>query len=64
MIDAAADGSIHGLWIQGEYIVQSDHNESHVRAALEKLEFLVVQEIFFSETCHFADVILPAASYL
>ena len=64
MIDAAADGSIHGLWIQGEDIVQSDPNESHVRAALEKLEFLVVQEIFFSETCHFADVILPAASYL
>ena len=64
MIDAAADGSMHGLWIQGEDIVQSDPNESHVRAALEKLEFLVVQEIFFSETCHFADVILPAASYL
>lgn len=64
MIDAAAEGSIHGLWIQGEDIVQSDPNETHVRAALEKLDFLVVQELFFSETCHYADVILPAASYL
>ena len=64
MIDAAAAGSIRGLWIQGEDIAQSDPNESHVRAALETLDFLVVQEIFFSETCHFADVILPAASYL
>jgi formate dehydrogenase major subunit len=64
MIDAAADGSIRGLWIQGEDIAQSDPNESHVRAALEALDFLVVQEIFFSETCHFANVILPSASYL
>ena len=64
MIDAAVAGSIHGLWIQGEDIVQSDPNESHVRKALDKLDFLIVQELFFSETCHFADVILPAASYL
>ena len=64
MIDAAAEGSIRGLWIQGEDIVQSDPNETHVRAALDKLDFLVVQELFFSETCHYADVILPAASYL
>ena len=64
MIDAAAEGSIHGLWIQGEDIAQSDPNESHVREALERLDFLVVQEIFFSETCHYADVILPAASYV
>ena len=64
MIDAAAAGSMHALWIQGEDIAQSDPNESHVRAALDALDFLVVQEIFFSETCHYADVILPAASYL
>ena len=64
MIDAAAAGAIRGLWIQGEDIAQSDPNETHVKAALEALDFLVVQEIFFSETCHFADVILPAASYL
>lgn len=64
MIDAAATGDIRGLWIQGEDIVQSDPNQTHVKAALEKLDFLVVQEIFFSETCPYADVILPAASYL
>ena len=64
MIDGAAEGSIRGLWIQGEDIAQSDPNQSHVIRALTKLDFLVVQEIFFSETCQFADVILPAASYL
>ena len=64
MIDAAAEGSMHGLWIQGEDIVQSDPNQTHVIEALTKLDFLVVQELFFSETAHYADVILPAASYL
>ncbi|MBT8037834.1 MAG: formate dehydrogenase subunit alpha [Verrucomicrobiae bacterium] len=64
MVDAAAAGSLHGLWIQGEDIVQSDPNESHVIEALNRLDFLVIQELFHSETCRYADVILPAASYL
>ena len=64
MIDAAARGDIHALWIQGEDVVQSDPNETHVREALSHLDFLVVQELFFSETCHYAHVILPAAAAL
>ena len=64
MIDAAAKGDIHALWIQGEDVVQSDNNETHVREALSNLDFLVVQELFFSETCHYAHVILPAAAAL
>jgi formate dehydrogenase alpha subunit len=64
MIDAAARGDIHALWMQGEDVVQSDPNETHVRKALSNLDFLVVQELFFSETCHYAHVILPAAGAL
>nr|MDJ0774630.1 formate dehydrogenase subunit alpha [Mastigocoleus sp. MO_167.B18] len=64
MIDAAARGDIHALWIQGEDVVQSDPNETHVREALSNLDLLVVQELFFSETCHYAHVILPAAAAL
>ena len=64
MIDAAARGDIHALWIQGEDVVQSDPNETQVRKGLSNLDFLVVQELFFSETCHYAHVILPAAAAL
>jgi len=64
MIDAAARGEIHALWIQGEDIVQSDPNEAHVIEALSKLDFLVIQELFFSETARFAHLVLPAAAAL
>jgi formate dehydrogenase alpha subunit len=64
MVDAAAKGSIKALWIQGEDIVQSDPNETHVREALSNLDFLVIQELFFSETCPYAQIILPAAAAL
>lgn len=64
MIEAAARGDIRSLWIQGEDVVQSDPNETHVRKGLANLDFLVIQELFFSETCHYAHVILPAAAAL
>ena len=64
MIDAAARGSIRALWIQGEDVAQSDPNEAHVVEALSRLEFLVVQELFFSETARFAHLVLPAAAAL
>jgi predicted molibdopterin-dependent oxidoreductase YjgC len=64
MLDAAAEGRIRALWIQGEDIVQSDPNEKHVVEALDTLDFLVVQELFLSETTRFADLVLPAAGYL
>lgn len=64
MFDAALSGAIRGLWIQGEDVAQSEPNERHVRAALAALDLLVVQELFISETAHYAHLILPAASVL
>ncbi len=64
MIDAAACGRIRGLWIMGEDVAQSDPNQTHVIEALAGLEFLVVQELFFSETARYAHLILPAAAAL
>lgn len=64
MLDGAAEGRIKVLWIQGEDVVQSDPQESHVRAALERLELLVVQELFLSPTAEYAHLVLPAAGAL
>jgi len=64
MIDGAARGEIRGLWIQGEDVVQSDPNRSHVIEALENLDFLVVQELFLTETAQYAHLVLPAAGAL
>ncbi len=61
MLTAAREGALRGLWIQGEDIAQSDPNQHHVEAALSRLEFLVIQEIFPSETQAFAHLVLPAA---
>ncbi|MBM4336494.1 MAG: formate dehydrogenase subunit alpha [Deltaproteobacteria bacterium] len=61
MLAAAHEGALRGLWIQGEDIAQSDPNQHHVEAALSRLEFLVIQEIFPSETQAFAHLVLPAA---
>ena len=62
-IDAAADGNLKALYIMGENPMMSDPDQNHVRKALEKLEFIVVQDIFPTPTSEYADVILPAASY-
>jgi len=59
----AKEGKIKGLYIIGEDPVTSDPNISEVRRALEKLEFLVVQEIYMSPTAQMADVVLPGASF-
>jgi formate dehydrogenase alpha subunit len=61
MLDAAAKKQIKALWMQGEDVAQSDPNQSHVIEALKALELLVVQEMFFSETAHFAHLVLPSA---
>jgi predicted molibdopterin-dependent oxidoreductase YjgC len=61
MLDAAANGKIKALWMQGEDVAQSDPNQTHVLEALNALELLVVQEMFFSETARFAHLVLPAA---
>ncbi len=59
----ALNGSIRGMYMMGENPFLSDPNVNKVRKALANLEFLVVQDIFLTETAEFADVILPATSF-
>jgi len=63
MIPACEDGRVRALYILGEDPVMSDPNTSHIRHCLEKCEFLVLQEIFPSETSAFADILLPGVSF-
>lgn len=63
MMNAAAEGQIKAIYIMGENPVLSDPDSNHVVEALKNLEFLVVQEIFLSETAELADVVLPSASF-
>jgi len=64
MLEAAEGGRLRALWIQGEDPMQSDPDEAHVARALEALDFLVVQELFLTETARRAEVVLPAAGFL
>lgn len=61
--DAIIEGDIRSLYIFGENPVLSDPNNSHFLKAVNKLNFLVVQDIFLTETARFADVVLPAACW-
>ncbi|MBL6933001.1 MAG: formate dehydrogenase subunit alpha [Rhodospirillales bacterium] len=63
IMDAIHAGSIKGMYIMGENPAMSDPDVSHARAALAALEHLVVQDIFLTETAHFADVVLPATAF-
>jgi formate dehydrogenase alpha subunit len=63
MIDAAYRKNIKALYLVGENPALSDPDVQHVREALARLEFLVVQDIFLSETAKFAHVVLPGASF-
>jgi len=62
IMNAAHQGSIKGMYIMGENPVVTDPHQTHTIEALDKLEFLVVQDIFETETAAYADVILPASS--
>ncbi len=64
MMDQAVAGKLKAMYILAEDIAQSDPDTAHIVAALENLDFLVVQEIFMSETAKYADVILPGATFL
>lgn len=64
MFDAAIEGKLKAIWIIGEDVVQTDPNTQKVIQALESTDFVVVQEIFMTETANYADVILPASSFL
>ena len=63
IMHAALDGKIKGMYVMGENPAMSDPNLNHARAALASLDHLVVQDIFLTETCAFADVILPASGW-
>lgn len=63
MMDAAHNGELKALYILGENPMLSDPDITHVEHALEKLEFLVVQDLFLTETAMLADVVLPGASF-
>ena len=63
IMHAIADDKIHGMYIMGENPAMSDPNLNHARKALTKLDCLVVQDIFMTETAYFADIILPASAF-
>jgi formate dehydrogenase alpha subunit len=63
MTEAMLEGSLKGLYVMGENPVLSDPNMHHTLQAFKNLDFLVVQDIFLTETAELADVVLPAASF-
>ena len=64
MIDAVYAGKLRALYMAGEDMISADSNANHVAGGFEKLDFFIVQDIFFTETCRYADVVLPAAPAL
>jgi predicted molibdopterin-dependent oxidoreductase YjgC len=63
MTNAAAEGKLKALYVMGENPVLSDPDANHVEEALRKLDFLVVQDVFLSETAQLADIVLPGAVF-
>ncbi|MDO9043764.1 MAG: formate dehydrogenase subunit alpha [Methanobacteriaceae archaeon] len=63
ILENAAEGKIKAVYIMGENPLLSEPDIQNVKKALENLEFLVVQDIFLTETAQLADVVLPAASF-
>jgi formate dehydrogenase major subunit len=63
IMDAAYEGRIKGLYVEGENPAMSDPNAHHAREGIAKLEHLVVQDIFLTETAYLADVVLPASAW-
>jgi len=63
-LNAAHRGEIRGLYIMGENPAMSDPDIAHARAALARLDHLVVQDIFLTETAALADVVLPASAWV
>ena len=64
IMDAVHAGDIRGMYILGENPAMSDPDVEHARDALAKLDHLVVQDIFLTETANYADVILPATAFV
>ncbi len=63
MLDMALYGKVKAMYVMGEDPVLTDPDANHVRKALDSLEFMVVQDLFMTETAKYADVFLPAACY-
>jgi len=63
MFDAMYDGKLKGLYVMGENPYLSDPDQNHIIKAMETIDFMVVQDLFMTETAAYADVILPAAAY-
>jgi formate dehydrogenase major subunit len=63
IMNAIHAGQIHGMYIEGENPAMSDPDLQHAREALVKLDHLVVQDLFVTETAFHADVILPASAF-
>jgi formate dehydrogenase alpha subunit len=63
MMDAAVEGKLKAMYIMGEDPVLTDPDANHIKKAMQKMDFVVAQEIFMSETAKYADVILPGASF-
>jgi predicted molibdopterin-dependent oxidoreductase YjgC len=63
IVQAAAEKKVHGMLIMGENPLLTDPNLRHAREAFRSLDFLVVQDIFMTETARLAHVVLPAASF-
>ncbi len=64
MWDAALAGTLKSLWVIGYDVAQTDPNLKKVHAALKNLEFLIVQDLFLSETAKLAHLVIPGASFL
>ena len=63
MMNNAHDGKLKGMYIMAENPLLSDPDINHVKEALDNLDFLVVQDIFMTETAQLADVVLPGTTY-
>ena len=63
MIPGILEGKTHALYILGEDPIMSDPDTNHIRKCLEKVDFLLLQEIFPSETSKYADMLLPGVSF-
>jgi predicted molibdopterin-dependent oxidoreductase YjgC len=62
-MDQMLRGKVRGVYIMGENTIISDPNTNHAQAALEAADFIVVQDLFMTDTAKLADVVLPAASF-
>jgi len=63
MMDAVLRGEVKAMYVMGENPMLSDPDLNHVKEAFKKLDFLVVQDVFLTETAEFADVVLPGVTF-